>query len=36
MRPRCLCGALPGVLGVGAEFFVAMYRWVTMVAETLP
>ena len=24
------------VLGVGAGFFVAMYEWVTMIAEALP
>ena len=24
------------VLGAGAGFFVAMYQWVTMIAETLP
>ena len=24
------------VLGVGAGFFIAMYEWVTMIAETMP
>ena len=24
------------VLGAGAGFFLAMYQWVTMIAETLP
>ena len=24
------------VLGVGAGFFLAMYEWVTMIAETMP
>jgi hypothetical protein len=24
------------VLGVGAGFFIAMYEWVTMIAEAMP
>ena len=24
------------VLGAGAGFFLAMHRWVTMIAETMP
>ena len=24
------------VLGAGAGFFIAMYEWVTMIAETMP